>query len=54
MLWKEKERYRLHETLFVPVIIYGVRQCYGKRRRDPDIDCKDGQLQRIARYQEDG
>ena len=24
----------LHETLLVPALIYGVRQCYGKRRRD--------------------
>ena len=23
----------LHETYLVPVLMYGVRQCYGKRRR---------------------
>ena len=40
----------LHETLLVPVLIYGVRQCYGKRRRDLDLGCTDGQPQRIARY----
>ena len=26
----------LHETYLVPVLMYGVRQCYGKRRRDLD------------------
>ena len=50
MLWKEKERSRLHETLIVPVLIYGVRQCYGKRRRDLELGYADEQPQRIARY----
>ena len=40
----------LHETLLVPVLMYGVRQCYGKRRRDLDLGCTDGQPQRIAGY----
>ena len=30
----------LHETLFVPVLMYGVRQCYEKRR-DLDLGCTD-------------
>ena len=47
MLWKEKERSRFHETLIVPVIIYGVRQYYGKRL---DLGCTDGQPEKIARY----
>ena len=24
----------LHETLLVPVLMYALRQCYGRRRRD--------------------
>ena len=40
----------LHETFLVPLIIYGVRQCYGKRRRDVGLGCTEGQPQRIARY----
>ena len=40
----------LHETLLMPVLMYGVRQCYGKRRRDLDLSITDGQHQRIARY----
>ena len=39
-----------HETLLVPFLMYGVRQGYGKRRRDLDLGCTDGQPQRIARY----
>ena len=39
----------LHETLLVPVLMYGVRQCYGKRI-DLELGCTDGQPQRIARY----
>ena len=50
MLWKEKERSRLNETMLVPALIYGVGQCYGKRRKYLDLGCTDGQPQRIARY----
>ena len=32
----------LHETLLVPVLMCRVRQCFGKRRRDLDLDCTDG------------
>ena len=40
----------LHQTLLVPVIMYEVRECYGKRRRDLNLGCTEGQPQRIARY----
>ena len=36
----------LHETLLVPVLMYGMRQCYGKRRIDLDLGCTN--VQRIA------
>ena len=44
----------LHETLPVTVLMYGVRQGYGKRRRDLDLGCTDEQPQSIVRYLEDG
>ena len=43
----------LHETLLAPALMYGVtgmRQSYGKRKRDLDLGCGDGQSQRIAGY----
>ena len=44
----------LHETLLMPLLMYGVRQFHGKRRRYLDLGCTDGQPQRIAKYLEDG
>ena len=34
-----------HESLHIPVLMYGVKQCYGKRRKERSIfrGCTDGQ-----------
>ena len=42
--------YSLAPDILVPVLMYGVKQCYGKRRRDLDLGCTDGQPQRIASF----
>ena len=39
----------MHETLLVPVLMYEMRQCYEKRRRDLDLGYADEQPQRITR-----
>ena len=37
-------------SLAIFILFMAARQCYGKRRRYLDLDCTDGQPQRIDRY----
>ena len=44
----------LHETLLVPVLMYGSETMIWKEKERSDYGCTDGQPQRFAGYQENG